>query len=210
MSKMKKISASAMAFILVLCVGYFSMMSPTSAWFYNSGVIDSGESFIFGDLSVDTKFFSKREVVFDGATRFNDPDEVLFDEVVNVEEILVANNGTIPARIYANVLNKGSSGGLRWFVYTDDMLVDGSIKKTIESVLPKLTDEALNEYNVGKDGKGGKYIELRPNEVTSVKIATWIDYDAVSEKLADMRVLSGYDVEVSLIATQNADGAIQR
>lgn len=210
MSKMKKISASAMAFMLVLCVGYFSMMSPTSAWFYNSGVIDSGESFIFGDLSVDTKFFSKNELVFDGATRFSDPDEVLFDEVVNVEEILVANNGTIPARIYANVVNKGSSSGLRWFVYTDEMLVDGSIKKTLESVLPKLTDEALNNYNVGKDGKSGKYIELFPNEVTSVKIATWIDYDTVSGKLAEARTLNGYDVEISLIATQNTDGVIQR
>ena len=210
MSKMKKISASVMAFMLVLCVGYFSMMSPTSAWFYNSGVIDSGESFIFGDLSVDTKFLSKNEIVFDGATKFNDPDEVLFDEVVNVEEILVANNGTIPARVYANVVNKGSSNGLRWFVYTDEMLVDGSIKKTIESVLPKLTDEALNNYNVGKDGKGGKYIELLPDEVTSIKIATWIDYDSVSGKLAEMRTLSGYDVEFSLIATQKTDGAIQR
>ena len=210
MSKMKKISASVMAFVLVLCGGYFSMMSPTSAWFYNSGVIDSGESFIFGDLSVDTKFSANNSIVFDGATKFNDPDEVLFDEVVNVDEVLVANRGTIPARIYANVVNKGSSKGLRWFVYTDDMLVDGSIKKTIKAVLSEQTDEALNEYNVGKDGKSGKYVELNPNEVTSVKIATWIDYDEVSDKLSEMRTLSGYDVEISLIATQDTDGTVQR
>lgn len=210
MSKMKKISASVMAFVLVLCGGYFSMMSPTSAWFYNSGVIDSGESFIFGDLSVDTKFVANSSIVFDGATRFNDPDEILFDEVVNVNEILVANSGTIPARIYANVVNKGNSKGLRWFVFTDDMLVDGSIKKTIESVLSEQTDEALSEYNIGKDGKGGKYIEINPNELTAVKVATWIDYDEVSDKLAQMRTLSGYDVEISLIATQDTDGAVQR
>ena len=210
MSKMKKISASVMAFMLVLCVGYFSMMSPTSAWFYNSGVIDSGESFIFGDLSVDTKFVAKNNIVFDGATRFDDPDEILFDEVVNVDEILVANRGTVPARIYANVVNKGSSEGLRWFVYTDEMLVDGSIKKTIESVLPELTDKELDNYNVGADGKSGKYIELDPNEITEIKIATWIDYDSVSGKLANMNTLDGYNVEISLIATQETESTVQR
>ena len=49
MSKIKKVSAVIMALALVLCVGYFSMMSTTSAWFYNSGVIDSEDSFVFGD-----------------------------------------------------------------------------------------------------------------------------------------------------------------
>jgi len=204
MSKMKKISASVMAFMLVLCVGYFSMMSPSSAWFYNSGTIDSGDSFIFGDLSVDTKFVANSNIVFDGATKLDDPQETLFDEVVHVDEVLVANRGTIPARIYANVENKGSAEGLHWFVYTDDMLVDGSVKKTVESVLSSLDDKSLDEYNAEK------FIEMNPNEVTAIKVATWIDYDAVSDKLEGANTLDGYDVKLTLTATQDDDGAMNK
>lgn len=198
MSKMKKISASVMAFVLALCVGYFSMMSPTSAWFYNSGVIDSGDSFIFGDLSVDTKFVTKNSIVFDGATRFYDPGEVLFDEVINVSEVLVANTGTIPAKINTNVVNKGSAKGLRWFVYTDGSLVDGSVKKTLESVLPSLSDAALSKYNAD----GNNYIVCYPGEILELKVATWIDYDSVSEQLKAGKTLDGYDIEITLTAVQ--------
>lgn len=198
MSKMKKISASVMALMLALCVGYFSMMSPTSAWFYDSGVIDSGDSFIFGDLSVDTKFVTKNSIVFDGATKFYDPKEVLFDEVVNISEVLVANTGTIPAKISTSIVNKGSSKGLRWFVFSEDSLVDGSVKKTLESVLPSLSDEALARYNADENN----FIVCYPGEILALKVATWIDYDSVSEQLKAGKTLDGYDVEITLTAVQ--------
>lgn len=210
MNNAKKISSAVMAFILVLCVGYFSLMSPTSAWFYNSGVIDSEDSFIFGELSVDTKFKVSNNIAFDGATKLSDPNEILFDEVIKVNEVKVANTGTIPARIYTSVVNKGNSKGLCWFAFTDDMLVDSSVKNTITSILPELTNEALTEYNIGADGNSGHYILCRPGEVTTVKIATWVDYDAVGESLENGSVIDGYDVEISLIATQDVDGALQR
>lgn len=210
MNKVKRISASVMAFMLVLCIGYFSAMSPTSAWFYDSGVIDSGNSFIFGDLSVNTKFVSKNNVVFDGATKFYDPDEKLFDDVINVNEIHVTNQGTIPARLYADVANIGNMKGLRWFMYTDKMLVDSSVKKTIESVLPELTDEALRVYNVGADGNSGNYILINPGETLVVKIATWIDYDSVSKTLSGGFGIENCDVQMTLFATQDVDGAVQR
>ena len=210
MSKMKKISACVMAFVLVLCVGYFSAMSPTSAWFYDSGVIDSGDSFIFGDLSVDTKFVMKDDIVFDGATKLADPNEILFDEVINVDKILVKNSGTIPARIYSNVVNKSSSKGLQWFVYTDKMLVEGSVKKTLESVLPELSNTALAVYNVGTDGNSGNYILINPGETLTVNVATLINYDYVSDSLAKGLTLDGYDVEITLIASQDVDGAVER
>lgn len=198
MSKMKRISASVMAFVLALCVGYFSMMSPTSAWFYESGVIDSGDSFIFGDLSVDTKFVTKNSIVFDGATRFYDPKEVLFDEVVNVSEVLVANTGTVPAKIRTDVVNKGSAKGLRWFVFTEDSLVDGSVRKTLESVLPSLSDKALSKYNADENN----YIVCYPGEIFTLKVALWIDYDSVSDQLMAGKTLDGYDVEITLTAVQ--------
>lgn len=210
MSRIKKISASVMAFALVLCVGYFAVMSPTLAWFYDSGVIDSGDSFTFGSVSVDTKFTTKDAITFDAATKFSDPDEIMFDEVIKINEINVVNSGTVQARIYANVVNNGPAKGLHWFVYTDDMLVDGSVKKTIASVLPQLTDSALNEYNIGSNGNGGHYILIQPGETTTVKIATWIEYDDVKDILKNGTVLTGYDTEITLIASQDVDGAVQR
>ncbi len=210
MSKIKKLSAVIMALVLVLCVGYFSVMSTTSAWFYDSDVIDSGNSFVFGDLSVDTSYSAKSKVTFDGATKLSDPQEVLFDSVVNVEEILVYNSGTIPARIYADAKTSGSAEGFRWFVYDDTIAVDGGVKETIKAVLPELTDAALTTYNLGEDANSGRYLLLNPGEVTTVKIATWVEYDFVKEKLESGKELEPYDVEFSLIATQDVDGALER
>lgn len=210
MSSFRSIMSVVMAFVLVFCASYFHKMPTTSAWFYDSGVIDSGDSFIFGDLSVDTLFTSKSEITFDGATKLADPEEILFDEVINVNEILVNNSGTIPARIYAEVKNTGNGKGLRWFFYDDAMLVDGSVKKTIESVLPELTDEALYEYDFGADSNSGKYFVINPGEIRTLKIATWIEYDFVEAELKNGATLDGYNVEISLIATQDVDGALER
>ncbi|MBP3445697.1 MAG: hypothetical protein IJN78_06495 [Clostridia bacterium] len=210
MSSFRSIMSIVMAFVLVFCASYFHKMPTTSAWFYDSGVIDSGDSFIFGDLSVDTLFTSKSEITFDGATKLADPEEILFDEVINVNEILVNNSGTIPARIYAEVKNTGNGKGLRWFFYDDAMLVDGSVKKTIESVLPELTDEALYEYDFGADSNSGKYFVINPGEIRTLKIATWIEYDFVEAELKNGATLDGYNVEISLIATQDVDGALER
>lgn len=210
MSKLKKISAVIMAMTLVICTGYFSLMSTTSAWFYNSGVIDSGDNFVFGDLSVDTTFNSRSTVVFDGATKFADETETLFDEVVNVEEITVYNSGTIPARIYADAVHTGNSEGFRWFFFSDAQNVGNSVKSTIEASLPELTDEALNNYNVGADGNGGHYILVNPGEVVTVKIASWIEYDEVKDKLENSETLDSYNVEFVLFATQDVDGAVER
>lgn len=210
MSSFKSIMSIVMAFVLVFCASYFHKMPTTSAWFYDSGVIDSGDSFIFGDLSVDTLFTSKSEITFDGATKLADPEEILFDEVINVNEILVNNSGTIPARIYAEVKNTGNGKGLRWFFYDDAMLVDGSVKKTIESVLPELTDEALYEYDFGADSNSGKYFVINPGEIRTLRIATWIEYDFVEAELKNGATLDGYNVEISLIATQDVDGALER
>lgn len=210
MGKFKRISASLMAIVLVLCVGYFSMMSPTSAWFYDSGVIDSGNNFVFGDVSVNTDFTRKGTVIFDAATKFADPDETDFDSVINIDTITVKNAGTVNARIYANVVNNGSSKGLKWFAYTDEMLVENSVKKTIEKSLNQLTFSALNEYNIGADGNSGHYILIEPGKTIEVKIATWIEYDSVKNQLANGATLNGYDVDITLIASQDVDGAIRR
>lgn len=210
MSKFRKISAVVMALVLVMCAGYFSLMSTTSAWFYSSGVIDSGDSFVFGDLSVDTSFRSKSNVVFDAATKLADENEVLFDEVVNVEEITVYNSGTVPARVYADAVNSGNGKGFRWFFYSEVTEAEGGVKETIRASLPELTNEALRTYNVGEDGKSGHYILINPGEVKTVKIASWIEYDEVAEELEKNGTLDSYNIEFILISTQDVDSAAER
>lgn len=203
MSKFRRISAVVMALVLVMSIGYFSLMSTTSAWFYDSGVIDSGDTFVFGNLSMDTSFRTKSQIVFEGATKFADKDEALFDRVVHVEEITVYNSGTIPARVYADASVTGNGDNFRWFFFSDATMVDGSVKKTIEASLPELTDDALNAYNLGADGNSGKYILVNPGEIAIVKIASWIEYDEAEN-------LDSYDVEFTLISTQDVEGALER
>lgn len=209
MSRIKKISASVMALMLVLCIGYFSLMSPTSAWFYESGVIDSGDSFVFGNLSVDAKFNTSKNIVLDGATKLADSGEKLFDSVVNVNKIVVTNSGSIPARLYANVIGANSKNGLNWFFYSDKMIVNNSVKETISSVLPKLTADELKTYNVGADGQSGKYFLVQPGEKITVYIAVWAEYDSVATTLESGSAINA-DIDLELIATQNKDGAVKR
>ena len=57
MSKIKKISALLMAAALVICTGYFSSLSPTTAWFYQSQVVNGNNNkFIFADFTVDGEY----------------------------------------------------------------------------------------------------------------------------------------------------------
>lgn len=178
MSKTKRILASAMALMLVFCVGYYSMMSQTSAWFYDSGTYDSGDSFVFGDVSVNTKFIINNTVVFDMPTKLADESEMLFDEALNIDEINVTNAGTVPIKLSVEVENEGVSlEGLRWFVYTDDMLVNGSVRETIKANVATLNKQELDEYN------SSKTVTLAQNQEGVIKIATWVEYDEVAKAI---------------------------
>ena len=76
MKNFKKISAVIMALALVMCAGYFSVMSPTTAWFYQSqSVSGTNNKFVFADFDVDGDYSFERSMRFDGATAFKDPDE---------------------------------------------------------------------------------------------------------------------------------------
>ncbi len=201
MNKLKRILTPVMALVLVLCVGYFSGMSKTSAWFYDSGVINSGDSFVFGNLSVDTKFVISHSVLFDAATKLADEDEKLFDKAVNYDDIKITNSGTIPARVYLSVDVTNGASGYRWFMYTDDMLVNGSVRDTIKANLSALTKAELDKYN------SSKYILLAPGETKIVKIASWVEYDEVSAKLENGGSLT-IATRIYMTATQNTDGII--
>lgn len=178
MSKTKRFLSSVMAIMLMICVGYYSTMSQTSAWFYDSGTIDSGDSFIFGDVSMNTKFVINNAVVFDMPTKLADENEKLFEKSLNIDEVNVTNAGTVPVRLSIEVENEGASlKGLRWFVYTDDMLVNDSIRDTIKANVARLDKNGLDDYN------NSKTVTLAPNQEGVIKIATWVEYDDVKETI---------------------------
>lgn len=215
MKNFKKISAVIMALALVMCAGYFSVMSPTTAWFYQSqSVSGTNNKFVFADFDVDGDYSFERSMRFDGATAFKDPDETDFDSMVKTVSVDVKNDGGLPARIYADVTNTLDSQGLRYFYYTDDMLVDGSIKLTMEKELGgEMTDESLNRYNVGEDGNGGHYVLLNPGESKTVKIALWVEYDESGAETAFSEIgweTVDYGINIKMTATQDIDGAMVR
>lgn len=201
MNKIRRIMMPVMAIVLVLCIGYFSGMSKTSAWFYDSGVIDSGDSFVFGNLSVNTKFVINHSVLFEATTKLADENEKFFDKTVNFDDVNVANSGTVPARVYINIDVTNGAKGYRWFVYTDDMLINGSIKETIKANVKDLTKSGLDEYN------SSKYVLLAPGESKVVRIASWVEYDDVSAELMKGESLT-IATRIYMTATQNTDGII--
>lgn len=201
MNKIRRIMMPVMAIVLVLCIGYFSGMSKTSAWFYDSGVIDSGDSFVFGNLSVNTKFVINHSVLFEATTKLADENEKFFDKAVNFDDVNVANSGTVPARVYINIDVTNGAKGYRWFVYTDDMLINGSIKETIKANVKDLTKAGLDEYN------SSKYVLLAPGESKVVRIASWVEYDDVSAELMKGESLT-IATRIYMTATQNTDGII--
>lgn len=201
MNKIRRIMTPVMAIVLVLCIGYFSGMSKTSAWFYDSGVIDSGDSFVFGNLSVNTKFVINHSVLFEATTKLADENEKFFDKAVNFDDVNVANSGTVTARVYINIDVTNGAKGYRWFVYTDDMLINGSIKETIKANVKDLTKAGLDEYN------SSKYVLLAPGESKVVRIASWVEYDDVSAELMKGESLT-IATRIYMTATQNTDGII--
>ncbi len=201
MNKIRRIMTPVMAIVLVLCIGYFSGMSKTSAWFYDSGIIDSGDSFVFGNLSVNTKFVINHSVLFEATTKLADENEKFFDKAVNFDDVNVANSGTVPARVYINIDVTNGAKGYRWFVYTDDMLINGSIKETIKANVKDLTKAGLDEYN------SSKYVLLAPGESKVVRIASWVEYDDVSAELMKGESLT-IATRIYMTATQNTDGII--
>lgn len=201
MNKIRRIMTPVMAIVLVLCIGYFSGMSKTSAWFYDSGVIDSGDSFVFGNLSVNTKFVINHSVLFEATTKLADENEKFFDKAVNFDDVNVANSGTVPARVYINIDVTNGAKGYRWFVYTDDMLINGSIKETIKANVKDLTKAGLDEYN------SSKYVLLAPGESKVVRIVSWVEYDDVSAELMKGESLT-IATRIYMTATQNTDGII--
>lgn len=215
MSKLKKLAAAVMALMLVMCGSYFSLMSPTTAWSYQSQNISGAQNtFVFADFDVDGEYSVSNSIRFKGATAFEDENETMFDSVVEIAEVTVTNDGGMPARIYATVKNEYKTEGLRYFYFTDDMMVDGSVKATMSKALGgEMTQAALDKHNIGEDGNSGYYVSLNPGETKTVKVAFWVEYDECGIDFAFSEsawATIDYKVNITMTATQDIDGALVR
>jgi hypothetical protein len=220
LKRTKKIFTAAISLLFVLSIGYFAVLPPTSAWFYQKydGV---QKSFIFGSLAVQSDYTQSASIDLPDATKLEDNGETLFDQVIQVETINAQNTGNLPARVYLTVTqNSGNPAGLHYFYY-DDSDTGTTVRDKIAGkniITPgnaSATYTALNLYNVGNgvNNNYGHYILVQPGEAKTLKIAFWVDYNAVGSTLgntSNVAALTYNNVQITLSGVQDTDGAFTR
>ncbi len=124
MSTAKKRTIKYVAFVsvLILIVSYFSLLSPTSAYFYKTET--KGTTIIFATFDVDeeqTVFDNNSVMKFKGATKLCDTEELLFDEVAIEKEVILENKGEAPARILVHITpdEESVAKGLRYVAFIE-------------------------------------------------------------------------------------------
>ena len=171
-SKKKTIKFAALMTVLILTVTYFSLLTPTSAYFYKE-VSDSGniKFSLFQVNNGDENILSEIEdIKFKGATKFADFDEKLFDEVAEIRTYTVTNTGEVPARVMTRItpLDGSAEKGLKYMIVASDpysasepeqiseenseetektTLPKGEIKEEIESRLELFTEAESIAYS---------------------------------------------------------------
>lgn len=121
-NKNKKIFTASVSLIFALCIAYFAVLPPTSAWFYVN-LAEDNKTFIFGTFGFDLpiEYFDPQTLDLPAATKLEDPAEAIaFDEAMHIETISATNNGTLPARVYLTVSgSRGTPESLHYFLYND-------------------------------------------------------------------------------------------
>lgn len=126
--KSKTILAAVVTALFVLSLGYFALLAPTTAWFYQEETAEF--SFEIADFNVQETPVGTVDIVdpinLRAATRFADKGEWLFDEVIHVVKVRATNAGDISGEVLVTVNGKtaptqSETGnpaipGLRWCV----------------------------------------------------------------------------------------------
>jgi len=221
LKRTKKIFTAAITLLFVLSIGYFAVLPPTSAWFYQK--YDGVEkTFIFGTLSVDNTYTANATIELQAATKLEDPNETLFNDVIQVETVVAHNTGNLPARVYLTVNNNVAlPGGLNYFFFEDTdtgTTVRDKIagKNIITSGNAFATYTALNLFNVGNgvNNNYGRYILVQPGATKTLSIAFWVDYNAAKllglENTSNVTEYTNDSFQIKLNAVQDTDGAFTR
>ena len=127
--KSKTILTAVVTALFVLSIGYFALLAPTTAWYYQNE--DKDLSFTFGNFNMDAPTLQTGEqqnldVTLRGTTRFADAGESLFDEMTHVVKLNAVNaagsdmsgNVTVKVKQGETVLDVDNTDGLKWFIYT--------------------------------------------------------------------------------------------
>ena len=186
--KSKRVFAAVVAVLMVLSVGYFALLAPTTAWFYEAW--EQTHTFTFGDFDVEevTEVIEDR-ILLRAATRFADLGEDLFDEVAHVVEVDVTNEGELDAVVNVNVLQNEepldvSTSELKWFI-TD--------------TLP--TENAEGEYVTANKGVYKTAIEDMLTEAG----VTLVKYGSLARSTAETAYETYNDTAIEKLVEHNAE-----
>lgn len=132
---MKKNNFKPVSLITVFCIvmAYFALMSPTTAYFYQSN--NKLMSFDFALLETQQTISDKAvDMNFKDATKFEDFSEYLFDDVAFVQTVNLNNTGDIPAKIYVDVplQNLSRTNGLRYIILFGEISSSGETSSQSE------------------------------------------------------------------------------
>ena len=127
--KSKTILTAVVTALFVLSIGYFALLAPTTAWYYQNE--DKELSFNFGNFDMDAPTLQAGEqqnlvVTLRGTTRFADAGESLFDEMTHVVKLNATNDeasemsGSVTVRVKQGdtVMDVDNTDGLKWFIYS--------------------------------------------------------------------------------------------
>ena len=192
---------------LILVFSYFSLLSPTSAYFYKKQSSTTTLEFAMFDVDAEQTLFENDDIIkFKGATKLCDTEELLFDEVAIVKEVTLINKGEAPARILVNITpdEESVTNGLRYVAFaekvenapetaeegevTSTTVTKGALKQELETLFgitaeseSSAIESAINAHNESlrnTNGNNNKTI-IAPGERAKVRIVFWVEYDKV-------------------------------
>ncbi len=171
--KSKTILTAVLTALFVLSVGYFALLAPTTAWYYQKE--DDTYSFEFGDFDMTNALQSGEQqmadITFRGATRFADAGETLFDEMLHIIKVDATNNGDSNGSVRITVKRENedhelvempldNEDGLRWFVYEPE--ANKTVKDKIDAMLKAWNPDWPIDYNTLTseiDGSGDAFTD---------------------------------------------------
>lgn len=215
--------------VLIFTVAYFSLLTPTSAYFYQEFNFENdGITFSLLDFGVteDNEIFKEDcNLKFKGATKFADDDEFLFDEVVITKNFTITNaEKGVSAKVFPRIHLYEDAGdrGLKYMVFVsktpfdtptpaEEGEVEEITKGPIKSKIEKRIEDMVSCENKDPNAPENNIVELAPGESAYVKIYFWVEYDKVmsaagetTEKWQDAEsvVSVPYKCNIEFIASQ--------